>query len=106
MGAAMLYSTWPDARSAEACAQSLIEARVAACATVLPLGKSFYRWEGQIETAQEAVLLVKTSAEKTVIAREMIVTAHPYDVPCVTGFSIISEFSHPGYLAWLHEQIV
>ena len=36
-------------------ANSLVEARLAACVNVLPPVQSIYRWQGKVETAQEVL---------------------------------------------------
>ncbi len=103
MDLVLLYSTWPDAASAEACAAALIDAETAACATVLAGGRSFYRWEGRLEATQEAVLLVKTSALAAGAARDLILARHPYDLPCVLAVPVDPAGSHGSYLAWALE---
>lgn len=101
MDAVLIYSTWPDAASAEACAQVLIAERAAACATCLPGGTSIYRWEGRIERANEAVLLVKTRRDKADDAKAIILSQHCYDLPCVLVATLDSSLSHGDFLAWI-----
>lgn len=96
-----LYTTWPNAESAERCAFGLVEARLAACCTCLPGAVSIYRWEGAIHRDAEIVMLVKTAQDKAVAARDFILAAHPYDTPCVTAWTIGEDASAPAYLAWV-----
>lgn len=103
MDLVLLYSTWPDAASAEACAAALVADQAAACATVLAGGRSFYRWEGRLEAAQEAVLLVKTPAVAAGAARDLILARHPYELPCVLAVPVDAAGSHGPYLAWALE---
>jgi len=70
--------------------------RLAACVQVLPM-MSHYRWQGQIEQAEEVTLLIKTTREKYAQLQQTLVDAHPYDVPEVIAWPL-SE----GYAPYLH----
>ena len=64
-GAAILVLTqMPDRASAQALARALVEARLAACVSVGAPVESLYHWRGQIETAQEVPVAIKTRAER------------------------------------------
>ena len=52
----LVLTTLPDRAQAEALGTALVDARHAACATVLPGARSIYRWQGVVETADEALL--------------------------------------------------
>src|SRR5690606_14854701 len=56
----LVYTTWPDATAAEQAGRALVEARLAACANILPGMVSLYHWEGTLQRAQEAVMILKT----------------------------------------------
>jgi periplasmic divalent cation tolerance protein len=101
METVLLYSTWPDAESAQACAEALVEQRKAACATTLPGAVSFFRWNDKIENAAEVLLFVKTSTARAAEARDEIIARHPYELPCVTAFRIDNDLSNAQFLAWL-----
>jgi periplasmic divalent cation tolerance protein len=105
MDVVMVYSTWPDVDSARSCGETLIERRKAACATILPGATSVYRWQGKVESANEAVLLVKTSASRAIEARDAIIASHPYELPCVTVFRIEGALSHAPFLNWISAEV-
>lgn len=105
MDVVMLYSTWPDVDSARACGEALIRERKAACATILPGATSVYRWQGEIESASETVLLVKTSAARATEARDAILAHHSYELPCVTAFRIERELSHAPFASWISAEV-
>lgn len=105
MDAVTLYSTWPDQQRAEAAARTLIEQRLAACANIIPGAISVYRWEGAMQRDSETIMIVKTSAERAVAARDALLAAHPYDVPCVTVLRIDADASNPQFLAWIGESV-
>lgn len=94
-----LYCTWPNDAAAKACARALIEARAAACVTLLPGARSTYRWEGEIQEDEEVVMLVKTAAPEA--ARALLLARHPYDLPAIAAWPIEANLSHADYLNWV-----
>ena len=60
--AVMLYTTFPSLVEAEKAGKALVEDRLAACVNILPGMISHYRWQGAVERAEEAVMLIKTRA--------------------------------------------
>ncbi|MBV9968472.1 MAG: divalent-cation tolerance protein CutA, partial [Xanthobacteraceae bacterium] len=60
--AVMLYTTFPSLVEAENAGKALVEDRLAACVNILPGMISHYRWQGTVERAEEAVMLIKTRA--------------------------------------------
>ncbi len=60
--AVLVYTTWPSIVEAERAGRAIVEQKLAACVNILPGMISHYRWQGKIERAEEAVMLVKTRA--------------------------------------------
>lgn len=82
-------------------AHSLIKRRLAACVNIVPQVQSIYRWKGEIESAQEWLLLIKTRADKFPAVRDAIRELHSYEVPeCIV--LEIEDGSLP-YLQWLEK---
>lgn len=88
---------------AETLARGLVESRVVACVNVVPRVRSVYRWKGEIEEEDEALLVMKTTAERVESVIDRVRRAHPYDVPEVVSLAI--DDGLPEYLAWLAEQV-
>lgn len=84
-------------------ANSLVEARLAACVNVLPPVQSIYRWQGKVETAQEVLLLIKTTQERFPAIRDRITQLHSYDTPEIIAIPIVD--GSEKYLAWLRDQV-
>src|SRR5260221_3168270 len=57
----VILTTWPDGDKARVAARALVEEHLAACANIVPAVESIYRWEGNIETASEVLMLVKST---------------------------------------------
>jgi len=96
-----LYVTAPT-DAAEDLATTLVEQRLAACVNRLDC-RSTYRWEDEVVTDDEVVLLVKTSGEVVDDAVARIEAEHPHDVPCVERFD--EDDVLPGYAGWVDESV-
>ena len=97
--AVFVYTTWPSAPEAEAAGRALVERRLAACVNILPGMISHYRWEGKVERAEEAVMIVKTRASLTDAVSDAVKELHPYDVPAILVMPL--ESVEQTYLGWL-----
>jgi Uncharacterized protein involved in tolerance to divalent cations len=78
------YITAPPA-AAEDLAETLVAERLAACVNRVDCS-SVYRWEGEVVTDEEVVLLAKTTDERYDRLATRVVELHPYDVPCIERF--------------------
>jgi periplasmic divalent cation tolerance protein len=77
----LVLVTAPDLKTARKLARKALEARLVACANLVPKIESHYWWQGKLETSAEVLVLFKTTT-KTVQALEQVVLAnHPYDTP-------------------------
>jgi periplasmic divalent cation tolerance protein len=79
--------------------RTLVEERLAACATLIPAAQSIYRWKGQIETAQETLLVLKTEADRLPALEARLKEIHSYETPEYLVLAVESG-SH-SYLEWL-----
>ena len=93
-----VHLTAPDAATATRLAHLLVEERLAACVQVVPAVTSVYHWEGAVETADEHLLLVKTTAAAFDAIRDRIRSEHPYDTPEVLAVPVVDIDAR--YAAW------
>lgn len=91
--------TAPTAEVAAGLARALVEARLAACGTVVTGLRSIYRWEGQVHDEPEALLVLKTTRDRFEALRDEVLRLHPYDVPEVLALPV--EAGAARYLAWV-----
>jgi periplasmic divalent cation tolerance protein len=101
----VLYTTWPDAETAEAFARRAVEERLAACANVMAPMRSIYRWDGEIQSEVEIPMLLKTTAAAVEALGRLIVERHPYDTPCVLSLDVDAAHCNPKYVAWLQGEV-
>ncbi len=89
----------PDKASGDALARLLVTERLAACCQVLGPMTSVYRWEDEVRTAEEHLLLAKTTARLFAALEERVRAEHPYDMPEILAVPAVG-VSEP-YAAWL-----
>lgn len=99
MSVLLCLCSCPDDASAARIAETLVDERLAACVNILPGVRSVYRWQGQVERADELLLLVKTSAQRADTLRERILALHPYELPEVIMVEV--DGGLPAYLDWV-----
>ena len=97
--AVFVYTTWPTTVEAEVAGRALVKRRLAACVNILPGMISHYRWEGKVERAEEAVMLVKTRASLADAVSDAVKELHSYDTPAIVVLPL--ESVEKTYLAWL-----
>jgi len=100
----LVYSTFPTKEEALLAGRRLLEKRLIACANVLPGIHSLYRWEGTVQSADEVVMLAKTTATCMQAAIDEIKANHPYEIPCIVALPI--EGGLPAFVQWVKEQTV
>jgi periplasmic divalent cation tolerance protein len=97
----LVISTFPDAETAHRIATQLVTARLAACANVLPEVNSIYRWQGNVETASETLVLFKLASAGYDEFETKLKSLHPYDVPEIVAIEVTNGL--PAYLQWAIE---
>jgi periplasmic divalent cation tolerance protein len=95
----IIFCTCPDKDTAEKLARLLVADNRAACVNILPGITSIYRWEGQIESAQEHLLLIKAHKDHYQAVETALLDHHPYDIPEIIAVPI--ERGLPEYLHWI-----
>ena len=97
--AILVMTQMPDRASALALARALVEARFAACVTIGAPVDSLYHWRGEIETAQEVPVVIKTRADRYAAVEAEIRARHPYELPEILAIPAINGLSP--YLDWI-----
>jgi periplasmic divalent cation tolerance protein len=77
----------------------LVEEQLAACVNIVPGITSIYAWEGKIESAQEHLLIIKTSKLNYQVIESFIKKHHPYQLPEIIAIPV--ERGLPEYLNWI-----
>jgi periplasmic divalent cation tolerance protein len=88
MSVVSVYAIFANAEEAERIGRTVVEERLAACVNLLGPVRSIYRWQGAIETADEATAIFKTSRDSADALITRIAGLHSYDVPCIVTWPI------------------
>jgi len=98
----VILVTAPTREEAQKIAQLLLERRKVACVNILPMVDSAFWWKGQLDSAQESLLLMKTRAVLTEQVVELVKQVHSYATPEVIALPIVS--GNADYLKWIQEE--
>jgi periplasmic divalent cation tolerance protein len=97
--ALLVLTSLPDRETAVKLARSLVTGRLAACVNVGAPVESMYHWRGQIETATEVPLIIKTRRDLYEAVQAAILASHPYELPEVIAVPVSHGFNR--YLDWI-----
>jgi len=98
-GIIVILSTCATQEEAEKLARLLLDRRLAACVNVIPHIRSYYRWKGAIESADECLLVVKSSRELFGSIGAVLEKEHSYEVPELLALPVVEGATN--YLNWL-----
>jgi periplasmic divalent cation tolerance protein len=97
----LAFSTFPDLATARRVALEIVDLRLAACGNIVPQIHSVYRWQGKMESGEEALAIFKLAASRYAEFETKLRSLHPYEVPeiicCKVGPAL------PEYLQWVTE---
>jgi periplasmic divalent cation tolerance protein len=99
----IVLSTAGSRDEARKIARALVERRLAACVNIVAPVESVYRWQGEVENAEEWLLIIKTTAQAFSKVREAICELHSYNLPECVLLSI--EDGSKAYLEWIAESV-
>ncbi len=86
----VVLSACSSEEEARRIARKLVETRLAACVSIVPRARSIYRWKGEIEEAEECLLVIKTSRNLFDRLRQDLEKAHTYEVPEVVALAVVA----------------
>ena len=99
----VVLNTCGSEAEAERLARLLVDRRLAACVSILPRLRSFYRWNGVVESEEEWLLLIKSSRPLFEALRAALESGHSYEVPEVLALPVVDGAA--AYLDWLQASL-
>jgi periplasmic divalent cation tolerance protein len=96
-----VITTTSTREDAQRLARELVERRLAACVQIVGPIESVYRWNGQIETAEEWQCWIKTRGDLYRRVEQAILELHNYEVPEILTMAAEGSTS---YLEWLRRE--
>jgi periplasmic divalent cation tolerance protein len=95
----IVLSTYPDKGSAAKTAMDLVEKEYAACASIIGIDASIYRWRGKLRSEPEFMLLIKTTHKAYPRVESHIRKTHPHKVPEIIWLEV--KGGSKDYLDWV-----
>jgi periplasmic divalent cation tolerance protein len=95
----LVLVTAPNVKVARQLARAALQARLAACANLIPRLESHYWWRGKIETGAEVLIVFKTRARQLAKLEKLILELHPYETPEFVALELAG--GNERYLEWL-----
>ena len=95
----IVLTTAGSHEEAQQIAQALVDRRLAACVNIVPQVRSIYRWQDKVETAEEWLLVIKTTGAAFDRVRSAIKELHSYGLPECVCLAI--EDGSKEYLDWI-----
>ena len=99
----LVLTTAGNEAEAQKIANDLVERRLAACVNIVPRIQSVYRWEGKVETAEEYLLVIKTTKARGAEVQSAIQELHSYELPECIVISV--ESGSEEYLKWIEDSV-
>jgi len=97
----IVFTTCDDRQILEKIAYRLVEDKLSSCCQIHGPLQSVYRWEGNVQEAQEWSCSIKTTLDQFDKIENTIRALHSYDEPEIVAVEIVA--GSEGYLKWLRE---
>ncbi|NYZ60917.1 divalent-cation tolerance protein CutA [Candidatus Micrarchaeota archaeon] len=81
----IIFTTLPSFMSAESLASKILDAKLAACCSILRTERSMYRWKGKVRKESELLLMIKTRKASYSKLEAFIKKNHPHSCPEIIG---------------------
>jgi periplasmic divalent cation tolerance protein len=94
-----VYVTTGDAEEARLIARQVVGEQLAACANILPGVTSIFHWEGRVQEAAEAMLILKTTEAKLEQLIARVKALHSYELPCIEALPVVE--GNRDFLEWV-----
>jgi periplasmic divalent cation tolerance protein len=82
--------------------EEMVNAKLAACANIIPRIQSIYRWKGKVVKAQEALLILKSTRPRYRALEKAIKAMHTYETPEIIGLPVKEGLDQ--YIGWVRSQ--
>jgi len=97
----VILVTTKDGTEAEKILRQLLGARLVACGNIVSGVKSLFWWEGKIDEAAEALLVLKSRSDLFGKITQCVRAHHSYSVPEILALPVAD--GHGDYLKWIDE---
>ena len=97
----VVLATVGSKEEAQKIARGLLEEKLAACVNIIDGVESHFWWQGKIDSAKEALLVIKTKKELFNKLAKKVKSLHSYSVPEIIALPIVT--GNTEYLNWIND---
>lgn len=98
----LIFITTGSIQEAEMLSKVLVEKKLAACGNIVPEVRSVFSWQGNLETEQETLLILKSRFALFSEIMTVVKSLHSYDEPEIIALPILA--GSESYLDWIHQE--
>jgi len=82
--------------------KGMVDAKLAACANIIPGIQSIYRWKGKIVKAQEVLIILKSTRPRYRALEKAIKAMHTYETPEIIALTVKEGLDR--YIGWVRSE--
>ena len=82
--------------------EGMVNAKLAACANIIPGIQSIYRWEGKVVKTQEVLLILKSTKPRYRALEKAIKAMHTYETPEIIALPVKEGLDQ--YIGWVRSE--
>ncbi len=97
----VVFVTAKDLAEAQKISEKLLNEKLAACINIMEGVRSFFWWQGKIDQASEALLIIKSQKRLFPKIIAAVKSVHSYTVPEIIALPIVA--GQKDYLRWIKE---
>lgn len=79
--------------------KEMVNAKLAACANIIPRIQSIYRWKGKVVQEEEVLLILKSVRPRYRALEKAIKAMHTYEIPEIIALPVKEGFNR--YIGWV-----
>ena len=103
MKCVQIFITAPTRDEAERIGRHILDQKLVACYQLISSVQSVYWWKGQQETADECMILAKSTDSLVPSIVQAVTALHSYEVPEIIAVPIVG--GNPDYLSWIESSV-
>jgi len=99
----VLFITTATVEEAQQISKALLNQRKVACINIVPKVSSHFWWQGELDSAKESLMVVKTKASQLNEIVRLVKELHSYEIPEIIALPIVG--GNQDYLEWIDKEV-
>jgi len=98
----VILVTAENQKEARRIGEGMVNAKLAACANIVPGIQSIYRWKGKVVKAQEVLIILKSTRPRYRALEKAIKAMHTYETPEIIALPVKEGLDQ--YIEWVRSE--